>query len=85
MRSATTPEVARPPAAAAGALWGSVLPIPAGAGGGDNFAARVARAWEHVKGGYFTADEHDRLREVLGAVIADEIAGRKHTPFTTTP
>jgi hypothetical protein len=58
--------------AALDALWGTVLPIPAGPGAGDDFEARVQRAWEHLKGGYFTADEHDQLREVLGAVIAKE-------------
>lgn len=72
MRSATTPEVARPPTTAAAALWGSVLPIPAGGGAGDDFEARVQRVWEHMKAGYFTADEHDRLRDELGKLIAKE-------------
>lgn len=85
MRSATTPEVARPPATTAAALWGAVLPIAAGHGAGDDFEARVEAAWRHLKAAYFAVEELDRLRRVLGAVIADEIAGRKPTPSTTTP
>ena len=46
--------------------------VPPGPTAGDDFEARVQRVWEHMKGGYFTFEEHDRLREELGRLIAKE-------------
>lgn len=71
-RPATTIAEATSPATSAATLWGSVLPIPAGGGAGDDFEARVRRAWEHLKASYFTFEEQDRLREELGRLIAKE-------------
>ena len=56
-RPAANKEVT-PPATAAAAIWGTVLTIPAGPGPGDDFEAPVRRAWEHLKAGYFAAEEH---------------------------
>jgi hypothetical protein len=84
-KAAINAPIPAPPAAAVDALWGSVLLIPVGPGAGDDFEARVQRAWSYIKAAHFAAEEHGRLREVLGVVIADEVAGRKRTPSTTTP
>ena len=65
-------KAATPSQTAAAALWGSVLPIPAGPRSGDEFQVRVEAAWRHLKAAYFAAEEHRRLREVLGAVIKGE-------------
>jgi len=61
-----------PSPAAASALWGATLPIPAGPGSGDHFEARVEAAWRHLKAAYFGAEEHGRLRGVLAARIEAE-------------
>ena len=60
------------PATTVEAIWGTVLPIPAGPGARDDLTARVQRVWEHMKASYFTFEEQDRLREELGRLIAKE-------------
>ena len=62
------------PATEVAAIWGSFLPIPAGSNANDEFEARVRRAWDHLRTAYFSVEEHERLREVLGKIIAREIA-----------
>jgi hypothetical protein len=55
-----------------GMLWGQTLPVAPSTS--DDFEARVEAAWRHLKAGYFAAEEHERLREVLGVVIAKELS-----------
>lgn len=71
-RPATTTAEATSPATSAAAVWGTVLPIPAGPGAGDDFEARVSRVWQHLKAGYFAAAEHGRLGEVLRELLDSE-------------
>lgn len=69
---ATKTKAAAPSPAAASALWGATLPIPAGPGTGDDFEPRVEAAWRHLKAVYFAGEEHGRLRDVLAARIEAE-------------
>jgi hypothetical protein len=50
-------------------FWGHILfglTLPAGP---ENFEARVEQAWAYMKGAYFAAEEHERLRMVLARLI----------------
>lgn len=49
-------------------LWGRRMGRPL-LDAGLPFEERVAMAWEHIKATRFVADEHERLREVLGEMI----------------
>lgn len=60
------------PATTVEAIWGTVLPIPAGPGAGDDLTARVQRVWEHMKASYFVPAEHGRLRAALRDVLDSE-------------
>ena len=51
-------------------MWGRVLPEIVGAESPDDFETRVKRAWEHIKAGYFSVAEHERLRGCLARLIA---------------
>jgi hypothetical protein len=53
-----------------GMLWGQTLPVAPSTS--DDFEARVEAAWRHLKAGYFAAEEHERLREVLAELITKE-------------
>jgi hypothetical protein len=52
-------------------FWGQVLPSPTTTTTNqpDAFDARVERAWAYMKGAYFAAEEHERLRVVLARLI----------------
>jgi hypothetical protein len=59
-----------------GELFGRVLPVPRFIDADQPFDERVERAWSYIKAAHFAAEEHGRLREVLGAVIAGEVRCR---------
>ena len=51
-------------------FWGQVLTGPTTTTDQpDAFDARVERAWAYMKGAYFAAEEHERLRMVLARLI----------------
>jgi hypothetical protein len=56
-------------------VWGRVLPDATGPESAETFEVRVERAWVHLKGAFFSADEHERLRNVLASLIATESKG----------
>jgi hypothetical protein len=53
-------------------LFDRPLPYPFILDAGLPFEERVARAWEHIKATRFMPEEHERLREVLVKLIANE-------------
>lgn len=57
-------------------MWGRVLPEIVGAESPDDFEVRVKRAWEHMKHGFFTAEEHPRLYSCVAEILAHEEAAR---------
>jgi hypothetical protein len=57
------------PTVANGWYWGRELPGPPTLPATYDFEARVERAWAYMKGAFFAAEEHGRLRMVLARLI----------------
>ena len=57
------------PTVANGWYWGRELPGRPTLPDSDAFEARVEQAWAYMKGAYFAAEEHERLRMVLARLI----------------
>jgi hypothetical protein len=64
------------PTVANGWHWGRELLGPPTLPASDDFEARVERAWAHMKGAFFAAEEHQWLREVLMRVIKADCGQR---------
>ena len=58
-------------------FWGQVLTGPTATDQPDSFEARVEQAWAYMKGAYFAAEEHWRLRDVLVEKVLHERCGNK--------
>ena len=58
-------------------FWGHTLTGPTATDQPENFEARVEQAWAYMKGAYFAAEEHWRLREVLVEKVLHERCGNK--------
>lgn len=58
-------------------FWGQVLTGPTATDQPENFEARVEQAWAYMKGAYFAAEEHWRLRDVLVEKVLHERCGNK--------
>ena len=58
-------------------FWGHVLTGPTATDEPDRFDARVEQARAYMKGAYFAAEEHWRLRDVLVEKVLHERCGNK--------